>query len=300
MNIRTLFVRALTVTGCAALCAGAVMGASLTSPASVAEYVPFTVTIDGVGAPLCDGATANVVGQARIAGSVADIAMPPVGTRCAARTVSVPGLPRSVNRVRVTLSEIALNPGQQGTKAVPSQVLEVALEVRPLAGVGDLARFWTAEYRDALAPSTVKLMLTTTRFERFTGEWLWFEVGDPQTEAYTFKALSAPTGSAALPAPLARLYSVEYPAPLAGAFYTVDAGLARSLATAWSRVAGEMPYAVGKLDAGACPMGMTPVLQLFNPSAILHRWTQSTDTYRVLIAGGYVGEGPAWCAPNRD
>jgi len=134
----------------------------------------------------------------------------------------------------------------------------------------------------------------------FVGQWQWLEAGDPQTEAYTFKALSAPLTAGALPASLSRLYRVEYPAPFVGAYFTIDGDAARRLAREWSRNAEEMPYALGRPDAGACPMGMSPVYRLFNPAAVFHRWTQSAETYGVLVAGGFVGEGAAWCAPGHD
>jgi hypothetical protein len=134
----------------------------------------------------------------------------------------------------------------------------------------------------------------------FTGQLLWFEAGDPLTTGYTFKSLSAPLERRELPTTLARLNQVEYPAPFTGAFVTTDAALAQTLATSWSRVAEELPFAVGKLEAGACPIGMTPVYRLFNPAAVFHRWTQQLETYRVLVANGYIGEGAAWCAPVHD
>lgn len=271
----------------------------VTAPSSVAEYVPFSVVLEASNAPLCDGPAVNVVGNVRLRGDVAEITVPPFGARCMSRLLTIPGLPRSVRSLQVSLTALANNSGG-GTRAMPIDTVAKDIEVSPLLGESGFARFWTAEFRPALTPGPVRLLLTPSRVEMFTGQWLWLESGDPQTEAYTFKALSAPLTAGALPASLSRLYRVEYPAPFVGAYFTIDGDAARRLAREWSRNAEELPYALGRLDAGTCPMGMSPVYQVFNPSAVFHRWTQSQDTYRVLVAGGLVGEGAAWCAPNHD
>ena len=277
--------------------------AQVNAPPSVLEYEPFTVSVTAAGATLCDGPTINVVGSVRLEGAIADITMPPIGARCAARSIEIPGLPRGVRSLRVNITTLAVDGNRTlggGTKTVATSVLTNDIEVRPLFGVLDLPRFRTAEFRSAFSAASVRLVLTASRVEMFAGQWLWFEADDPLTAGYTFKALSAPLGSAGLPTSLARLSSVEYPAPFAGTFVTADATLARALAASWSRVAVELPYAVGRLDAGACPIGMTQVYRVFNPTAVVHRWTQHVETYRVLIANGYVGEGAAWCAPAHD
>jgi hypothetical protein len=278
--------------------------AQISAPAIVAEYEPFMIDIAAAGASLCDASRSiNVVGNVRLTGSVADITMPPLGTRCVSRSMVIPGLPRQVRNLRVRITALDVDANRTaggGTKAVSTQVLTHDIEVRPLFGVVEHSRLWTAEFRSALSSGPVRLLLTASRAEMFTGQWLWFEADDPQTVGYTFKALSAPLASGGLPATLARLNSVEYPAPFAGSFVTTDATLARALAASWSRTAVEMSLAVGRVSAGACPIGMTPVYQSFSPTATTHRWTQEVETYRVLIANGFVGEGPVWCAPTHD
>jgi hypothetical protein len=277
--------------------------AQVSAPANVVEYTPFTVSVAAAGAPLCDGPTVNVIGSVRVTGDIAHISVPPIGARCASRTFEIPGLPRAVRTLRIDVTALAVDGNRTaggGTKAASTQVLTHDIEVRPLFGMAEMSRFWTAEFRSALSSGPVRLLLTSSRVEMFAGQWLWFEVGDPQVDAYTFKALSAPLASGGLPSSLVRLTSVEYPAPFAGTFVTGDTALARSLAASWSGVAVELPFAVGRVRAGSCPIGMTPVYQLFNPTSVVHRWTQYVETYHVLIANGYVGEGPSWCAPIHD
>ena len=51
----------------------------------------------------------------------------------------------------------------------------------------------------------------------------------------------------------------------------------------------------------ACPAGTTPVWRLYNDRAAEldsnHRFVASGDTYRAMIAEGWIGEGVAFCSP---
>lgn len=53
--------------------------------------------------------------------------------------------------------------------------------------------------------------------------------------------------------------------------------------------------------AGACPAGTTPVWRLFNNRQheldSNHRFVASPETYRIMIADGWAGEGVAFCSP---
>lgn len=76
--------------------------------------------------------------------------------------------------------------------------------------------------------------------------------------------------------------------------------MARRLALEWSGKALDETggyEVVGRLVAGACPLGMSPVYQAFQPKEVAHRWTQSRVTYAMLLNAGYAGDGPVWCAP---
>lgn len=137
----------------------------------------------------------------------------------------------------------------------------------------------------------------------------WLEIGnsfaDIYTSAYTFKVLSYPTLRIHSPqSAVTPLYSVSYPEPLRGLFYTANLSVYNRLVREWKRgneIAADTPSGifVGKLVDGTCPLGMTPVYQAFHPQAIAHRYTQNAVAYRTLIANGYVGDGPQWCSPAR-
>lgn len=53
--------------------------------------------------------------------------------------------------------------------------------------------------------------------------------------------------------------------------------------------------------AGACPSGATPVWRMYNNRAAQldtnHRFVASPDTYRHMIANGWIGEGVEFCSP---
>lgn len=104
-------------------------------------------------------------------------------------------------------------------------------------------------------------------------------------------------------APYQRLYSIEYPTPFLGTFWTADSAVCRGLAAAWNKptteCAGGTVYALS-LKEQSCPLGASPIYQLFHPQAIAHRYTQSATLYRALIERGYRGEGAFWCAPLRE
>lgn len=52
---------------------------------------------------------------------------------------------------------------------------------------------------------------------------------------------------------------------------------------------------------GSCPAGTVPVWRLFNDRAAAgdsnHRFIASSDTYRHMMANGWIGEGAAFCSP---
>ena len=54
-------------------------------------------------------------------------------------------------------------------------------------------------------------------------------------------------------------------------------------------------------DRGACPAGTDPVWRLFNDRAAEldsnHRFVASSETYRAMMADGWIGEGVAFCSP---
>lgn len=216
----------------------------------------------------------------------------------------VPGLPFDAVSLRVSVTR---SPEIAGTPAVIAESVVRPLTIGLPVGMGAVSRMYTARVEsdgvfDPFSAPTgsgvgpVVLWPFTT--EPLTGA-KWFVEANDQNEdqAYTFKYFKR-TGSSN-PAGLASLYSIQYPVPLRGIFYTTEVGLADELARAWGRSVTSVGL-VGKLEQGSCPVGMSPVFQTFySGNEVSHRYTQRPDIYRALIANGYAGEGPKWCAPER-
>ena len=120
---------------------------------------------------------------------------------------------------------------------------------------------------------------------------------------YTFGAFFKPRSSDYVAPAFVPLYSVVYPAPYLGRYVTTSLETARRLRATWAPTQTGDPQIlvyVLRLENAACPIGASPVYQLFNPSAVAHRWTQSLDLYAVLSQSGFVGEGAVFCAPKQD
>lgn len=106
------------------------------------------------------------------------------------------------------------------------------------------------------------------------------------------------------PSPWVPLYGLDYPKPLLGRYFTTSASTCSDLARAWTlpSTACQNTYAaIAPNAAGLCPLGSTPVYQLFQPQALAHRYTIDAELYALLQQlAGYRGEGVAWCAmrPN--
>ena len=206
------------------------------------------------------------------------------------RRFTVPGLPRGGQTIKVDITDRG-----DGAGAHVSETIMANFDVAPFSATASLVNFWTGRIRPAQGNGPWAFVLTASRFAPFYGQWSWLEVGDPET-SYTFKAFALDTADR-LPEALARLFYVAYPTPFGGAFMTVDRAVAQRLGAEWNNPVTELPFAVGRLNQGACPVGMSPVYQTFHPQAVSHRWTQSRAAYAQLLTNGYAGEGPAWCAP---
>ena len=121
--------------------------------------------------------------------------------------------------------------------------------------------------------------------------------------SFTFNAFSKPRFGEYMSGAFAPLYSINYPAPYLGRFVTTSLDTARGLKARWAPSQSDDPQIliyVLRLTNGACPLGASPVYQLFNATAVAHRWTQSTELYSALAESGFVGEGAVFCAPKQD
>lgn len=208
------------------------------------------------------------------------------------RKFTVSGLPRGRQTIKIELTEAAplVAPGLR-----VSATLTTTVEVAAISATTNLVDFWTGTFTPALGGGARGTHLTASRFSPWNVEWDWLELAGSDWD-HTFKGFSFAAGDR-LPDTLAQLYLVGYPDPYRGSFWTTDKAVAQRLAGEWANPLFEMPLAVGRLNSGACPIGMSPVYQTFHRQAVTHRWTQSRAAYAAMLANGYSGDGPVWCAP---
>ena len=121
----------------------------------------------------------------------------------------------------------------------------------------------------------------------------WFMV-DPGFNAWPADGL-APTAAK----PVCRFYS----AAVNSHFYTAGAGECESLkqpSSGWTYEG--IAFRALVPTKGSCYPGTHPVWRLYNDrfaqSDSNHRFVASEDTYRHMIANGWIGEGVAFCSPE--
>jgi hypothetical protein len=276
---------------------------SLRASTPPVEYAPFEVVVQ-TSRSYCFDAAFPIFGDVQYSGATLSVVLThlisPLQRRGVAATCSqerrfmLPGLPRGRQTIKVDVTEsVADANNAQGSRV--SETVTGAIDVAPLSATASLVNFWTGLFSPGAVLGEGGIRLTSSRFSMFAGGWDWLEVGDPAT-GYTFKALSFAAADR-LPDALTPLYFVRYPVAFPGGFWTVDKAVAQRLAGEWGSQVSETLSAVGRLNDGACPIGMSPVYQAFHKQAISHRWTQSRAAYSALRANGYAGEGATWCAP---
>ena len=123
-------------------------------------------------------------------------------------------------------------------------------------------------------------------------------VGTNSADFTVFAATTA-TDRQSLPATFTPLYAINYPAPLAGTYWTTSLPDCTTLNQQWQgrNTCDSTDVYVLRARSGACPIGASSVYRLYQPKVIAHRYTQSAEAYAALIDVGYTGEGVVWCAP---
>lgn len=276
---------------------------SIQLPTTVAEYTPFEVVVQ-TSKRYCFDARFPLLGEVQYSAGTLSVVLTHLSSRlrplgnaitCGQeRRFMLPGLPRGQQKIKVDITDASDVSIVESSGANVSETLVATAQVNAYNNA-DLGYFWTGTFTPGLG-GAVGFLLTPTRQTVWLLEWDWLEVGFVLT-GYTFRAFSFVEADR-LPADLLRLYSVKYPRPFGGAFWTTDKPVAQRLAGEWANPLLESAFAVGRVSAGgACPIGMSPVYQTFNARAASHRWTQSRTAYAALLANGYAGEGAAWCAP---
>ena len=283
----------------------------ISEPAIPRSYEGFTaqVTFD---APYCVSAAYPLIGAGELRADLFSITLSHLKPGACGNTfrVSVPGLPAQVARLQVSMTK-------GGAIGQPSAIAETVETTLSLTGYVSGEPFWTVRVESDGVYNPFNLAQDGARAgpvvlwpfsgAPLTGAGEWMETGASLQQAYTFRALRPATSGTPTYAStdLVPLYRVFYPSPLRGLYYTTDFTVAQQLEQSWnsrslSDLGGVSSAPVGRLRGGACPVGMTPVYRAFHPTAdIAHRYTQSLPAYQLLMRNGYIGEGPAWCAPER-
>jgi hypothetical protein len=296
----------------------AALAASVTVDSPPPAYQPFDLRVT-FNAGVCLSPTYPLFGDVSYKDKVLTITLSHLKTGVCelTRTVRVPGLPPGFHDIVVQVTKGASATGGAIPIGAPpfgsnpsSQDSYTTLEP-PFAGRIEIAELFStvlATYRDdepslvsgAIPPEKIGMGAIVLGSGALTalgnavkGDWLEPNAG------YTFRVYGLAQGMS-IPDDLVPLRLLKYPLPLKGVFATTDAATADRLANEWgNNINANGGGLVGKLSAGSCPIGMSPVYQAFHPVAIAHRYTQSNATYRMLIANGYKGDGAVFCAPSR-
>ena len=239
------------------------------------EYTPFEVVVETNGS-YCYDPTFPIFGDVQYAAETVSVVLthvislrqrPDSARVCGQqRKFMLPGLPRGRQSIEV---DITSNGGSNSTGARVVETLTTSVDVAAFAASPSVVTFWTGLYSSGTVLGEGGIQLSSGRFTMFANGWDWIEVGSPET-GYTFKVFTF-AAEDRVPEALTRLYYVRYPIGYPGAFYSVDRATALRVAAEWGQLVFETLTAVGRLNQGACPIGMSPVYQAFHPQAISHR-----------------------------
>ena len=273
-------------------------------PLSITPYQPFDV-VATFSKPYCLNTESPIYSALTLNQGVLSLVLTHVksGPCVSERRLRVPGLPTGDYRIRVSITD-----GGTRTLTFEAEVGTVNLTVAANSSTPIASRVETARIDGgALAKPFGVYPLGDGPVTLFKGSLnaplgttgVWVEVGPP----YSFGVFDqAPTG-AYVSDTFVPVYVVNYPAPYSGLFITTALQTARELQSQWAVPSSGEPrlwfYAL-RLKNGACPLGSSPVYQLFHPQSVAHRWTQSMEMYSVLAENGFVGEGAIFCAPKQS
>ena len=233
------------------------------------EYTPFEVVVQS-SKRYCFDPSFPLFGEVRYATSTVSVVLTHLNSpllergrwvTCGQeRKFTLPGLPSGQQTIKIDVTDGI--DFQTGT-ALVSETITATIEVAAFSTTSTLVNFWTGTFTPGLGGAR-GFRLTPSRFSVWNTEWDWLEVGDSEKN-YTFKGFQFAEADR-LPDALARIYSVTYPDPYRGSFWTVDKAVAQRLAGEWGRQIDGFPspLAVGRLTSGACPIGMSPVYQTFH------------------------------------
>ena len=275
---------------------------------AVQSYRPFTVQARFT-TPYCINTAADGLADVTLTGGVLNVQLTHLSakgcTLVGSQDVSIPGLPAGTYQIRVAVTArngVALSPPVSNVEvdAYEAEAGKVALTVDLRTGESQLATC-TALRSSGPNPPAIELKTFDTCYSPVAaiaalevGTFIGKRIG-------TFLAWRFTT--AAPPTPFVPLYLLTYPTGFAGTYATTSTATCNQLATAWANPVSTCTTPVAyvlQARSGACPLGSSPVWQLFQTNPIAHRYTQIATTYSMLVNAGNVGEGVVWCAPVRE
>ena len=277
---------------------------------AVRSYQPFTISAR-FSTPYCINTSPDGFADVTLSGGVLNVQLSHLSakgcTTVGSKDVSIPGLPAGTYQVRIAVTArdgVAFLPPISNVEvdAYEAEAGQVALTVAARDGESRLSTCTALRTSGVNANQpAVQLMTFDTCFSIGAtvaaveiGTFIGKRIGT--FSAFRFVA-------AAPPLPFVPLYLLTYPTGFAGTYATTSAATCNQLAAAWANPASSCTTPVAyvlQAKSGACPLGSSPVWQLFQTNPIAHRYTQIATTYSMLVNAGNVGEGVVWCAPVRE
>ena len=271
-------------------------------------YQPLTVTAT-FSTAYCLNTDAPIYSQVSLTSGVLSVALSHLkaGPCVTSKTLSLPGLPAGTYGVRISVTADDSG-GIQRRRTYEAEVGQTSVTVSLPKGLASgVPMCMTRSDAPAYGPFGSGPIVLAFRCSeepaipfgatRTTGLTPLL-VGTNSADFTVFAATTA-TDRQSLPATFTPLYAINYPAPLAGTYWTTSLPDCTTLNQQWqgrNTCDGTDAYVL-RARSGACPIGASPVYRLYQPKVIAHRYTQSAETYAALIDVGYTGEGVVWCAP---
>lgn len=294
------------------MCAQAQTARVTVEPSIPTAYTPFNVRVT-FASEVCFSVTSPVYSSVTFQNSVLSLSLSHLksGPCVTERLLPVSGLPAGTHTVRVSVTSSNAKATDYGFSTIETEIASTAVTVKLPPQLVPVNVFTGRINGDNIFrpfPYTEggggPVVLWIPQGGVLNGVGYWLQPGDPPLNGYTFSAMrdsSATPG--VLPSAYEPFYFFGYPAPAVGVFGATTAECLQIVRT-WgaapnANVCPTPIYYVLKYKNGACPLGATPVFRLFHPASVVHRYTQSAETYSELQNFGFIGDGPVFCAPIR-
>lgn len=263
--------------------------------ANIEEYSPFVIGVV-VTAPLCLSAKGPLFVDAQLTGTTLRLVTTHVDSvSCVqARDYTVPGLPAGT----FTLQVAATQTSQNTSNGIVSEIAAEGVSTVTVAAAshGGLVDFVTVEsnigfgFRNAATVLLSPPIVTSiSRLEGTAGGLLPTRAFRAWQKSLFFETI--------LPKAARPVFALKYPGVRSG-FMTINEVERDKLLSVGFAYGGEGGFWALPAINGACAFGTFPVFRMFNPEALLHRYTPSLSLTNILAANGYVMELVAFCVPS--